>query len=642
MQRSPVAMKPMSPPNMAMSMPMQTSQTVGTQNQPQQIPDVPLFDQDDLDILEALLFSSDEEQSDATPVVHCSAPQFFRSPSFVNHLLGSLALLSLGVHATDWRGISPQLQQKLSAVSSFACDEGYQHLDLIRLNDNYCDCDDGSDEPGTSACSHTNAVFHCVNSGFFPSDIPTSHVNDGICDCCDGSDEYASGASCASDCEQQMQRFRDDKKDLIEQVEAGLKDRVTLAAEAKELWQEENQKRVALETSTASLQVMVEQLEARKSEEERLEQQEKESRVTDSKNDILRQLGLLELSKEQLASIILEIGRNGVSAKHDLLPIIRKEREAALEGDEEVVKTPMDELDEAFSERDDARQKETRRIEKLIAKRQKEEENKAQEAKEALEKAAEAAAEGVETEAVKETEAQTISTEDVAADVEEEDLTLPEVETHPIDLMYEELVASELHEREQAVETRKQYEDTKKELTEEEKKLKDAQSLLDKNYGVDHLFLALRDKCVESDPSQYLYKACFFGKATQDTTKLGDMEDFKTPEQAVTDASGDGTASTETPSENSSDSETIVTELKFSNGQKCWNGPNRSMTVKLECGPSPMVLYDVEEPSTCVYTAKLRTPAVCSEADRERIMTVNDGSARVAPHHIEIEVAPTL
>ncbi|RLN64645.1 hypothetical protein BBP00_00003314 [Phytophthora kernoviae] len=579
MQRSPVSMKPMSPPNMAMSMPMQTSQTVGTQNQPQQIPNVPLFDQDDLDILEALLFSSDEEQSDATPVVHCSAPQFFRSPS---------------------------------------------------------------DEPGTSACSHTNAVFHCVNSGFFPSDIPTSHVNDGICDCCDGSDEYASGASCASDCEQQMQRFRDDKKDLIEQVEAGLKDRVTLAAEAKELWQEENQKRVALETSTASLQVMVEQLEARKSEEERLEQQEKESRVADSKNDILRQLGLLELSKEQLALIILEIGRNGVSAKHDLLPIIRKEREAALEGDEEVVKTPMDELDEDFRERDDARQKETRHIEKLIAKRQKEEENKAQEAKEALEKAAEAAAEGVETEAVKETEAQTISTEDVAADVEEEDLTLPEVETRPIDLLYEELVASELHEREQAVETRKQYEDTKKELTEEEKKLKDAQSLLDKNYGVGHLFLALRDKCVESDPSQYLYKACFFGKATQDTTKLGDMEDFKTPEQAVTDASGDGTASTETPSEDFSDSETIVTELKFSNGQKCWNGPNRSMTVKLECGPSPMVLYDVEEPSTCVYTAKLRTPAVCSEADRERIMTVNDGSARVAPHHIEIEVAPTL
>ncbi|KAG7397667.1 hypothetical protein PHYBOEH_000353 [Phytophthora boehmeriae] len=547
----------------------------------------------------------------------------------LQRLLGLFALLSLGVHATDWRGISPQLQQKLSAVSRFSCDEGRQHLDLNRLNDNYCDCDDGSDEPGTSACSHTNAVFHCVNSGFFPSDLPTSHVNDGICDCCDGSDEYASGASCALDCEQQMQRFRDGKKDLIEQIEAGLKDRVALAAEAQELWQEENQKNAALEMSTASLQVMVEQLEARKSEEERLEQQEKENRVTASKNEILRQLGLLELSKEQLASIILEIGRDGVSAKHDLLPIIRKEREAAREGDEEVAKTPMDELDEAFRERDDARQKETKRIEKLIEDRRKEKEKKAQEEKEALEKAAEAAAAG---ETVEEVESQTISTEEVTPEIEE-DLTLPEVETRPIELLYEELAASERHEREQAVETRKQYEDTKKELKDEEKKLKDAKSVLGKNYGADHLFFALRDKCVESDPSQYTYKICFFGKATQDSTKLGDMEDFKTPEQA-SESSGDGTASGE--------ASTAVTELKFSNGQKCWNGPNRSMTVKLECGPSPMVLYEVEEPSTCVYTAKLRTPAVCNEADRERIMTVNDGSAWVAPHHIEIEVAPTL
>lgn len=52
--------------------------------QQQQTPSIPLFDQHDLEILEALLFSSDEEQSDAAPVVHCSTPQFFPSPSVVN------------------------------------------------------------------------------------------------------------------------------------------------------------------------------------------------------------------------------------------------------------------------------------------------------------------------------------------------------------------------------------------------------------------------------------------------------------------------------------------------------------------------------------------------------------------------------
>ncbi|KAK1943958.1 Glucosidase 2 subunit beta [Phytophthora citrophthora] len=545
-------------------------------------------------------------------------------------LAAVLALLSVCVRATDYRGISPELQSKLSAVSSFTCDKGQQRLELSRLNDNYCDCEDGSDEPGTSACSHTDAVFHCVNAGFFSADVPTSQVNDGLCDCCDGSDEYASGVSCASECNEKMEAFRADKKDLIEQVDAGLKDRVALAAEAQKLWDEEEVKKMQIETTVTSKKVMVEQLEARKADEERLEQEEKIKRIGASKQEILSQLGLLDLTKEQLLSIILEIGRTGVSEKHELLPIIRKEREAAYEGEEELSNTPMEEKDEAFRERDDARQKETTRIEKLIEEREKEEERKAQEAKEALEKAAEAAAEGNEAE-VAETELPAVIEEETPT--EEEDLTLPEVETHPIDLLYEELAASERYEWVQAVMTRKLHEETKKELTEEEKKLSDAQKQLEKNYGDDHVFFALRDKCVDSEAGQYKYKICFFGKATQDHTKLGDMEDIKGPEPAESEGSSEDTPT-------SAEVETTVKELKFSNGQKCWNGPNRSLEVKLECGPEPMELRDIEEPSTCVYTAKLRTPAVCSEESREKILTFND--AKVAPHHIEIEVPATL
>jgi protein kinase C substrate 80K-H len=57
-------------------------------------------------------------------------------------------------------------------------------LPTARLNDNYCDCADGADEPGTSACSHTRAAFHCANAGYFPTAIPTSRVNDGLCGWC--------------------------------------------------------------------------------------------------------------------------------------------------------------------------------------------------------------------------------------------------------------------------------------------------------------------------------------------------------------------------------------------------------------------------------------------------------------------------
>ncbi|CAI5746484.1 unnamed protein product [Peronospora destructor] len=537
-------------------------------------------------------------------------------------LATSLALLSISVAGSEWRGVSLELQQKLRIASSFTCDNGQQHLDLLRLNDNYCDCEDGSDEPGTSACSHTAAVFHCVNSGYFSANIPTSRVNDGICDCCDASDEYASGASCASNCYEVMQSFKADKSVLIEQVEYGLKDRAELVTKAQKLWDEEEVKRQQLDTSTTSLRMIVEEMEVRKQQEEQLEQEEKERLVAASKHKIVTQLGLLDLTKEQLASIILEIGRGGsVSPKRELLPIIRKEREAAVDGEKNMVKSLMDERDEAFRERDDVRQKDTQRIEKAIEQHRKDKEEKAKEAKETLEKGA--------------ADADDYESSDVSE--EEEDLTLPKVETHPIDLLYDELAVSEHYERNQAAVVRKLHENKKEELKEEENRLIEAQKLLDKDYGVDNLFFGLRNECVESDAGQYKYKVCFFGKATQDFTKLGDMEDIKGPK--VSDGKGSGKSSSISP-EDLTAAETTVKEIKFSNGDNCWNGPKRSLTVKLECGPEPMKLYDVEEPSTCVYIAKLRTPAVCGEDDHDRILTLSD--ARIAPHYIEIEVSPLL
>ncbi|XP_030756118.1 glucosidase 2 subunit beta [Sitophilus oryzae] len=75
----------------------------------------------------------------------------------------------------------------------FTCIRSSEVIDFEKVNDDYCDCEDSSDEPGTNACP--DGIFYCTQTSLnkkFPKMIPSSKVNDGICDCCDGSEEYRS------------------------------------------------------------------------------------------------------------------------------------------------------------------------------------------------------------------------------------------------------------------------------------------------------------------------------------------------------------------------------------------------------------------------------------------------------------------
>ena len=91
----------------------------------------------------------------------------------------------------------------VSASSRWRCVWSGEWLpSAAAVNDDYCDCADGSDEVGTSACAgreRSEARFTCRTQQ--NTTLPLSRVNDRICDCCDGSVHNARSASRATQCE---------------------------------------------------------------------------------------------------------------------------------------------------------------------------------------------------------------------------------------------------------------------------------------------------------------------------------------------------------------------------------------------------------------------------------------------------------
>ncbi len=155
-----------------------------------------------------------------------------------------------------------------------------------RVNDDYCDCPDGSDEPGTAACAflsslspsqpstfkgnqinHTTTLpgFYCKNKGHRPGYVPFTNVNDGICDyefCCDGSDEYdrIGGVKCEDQCVKIGKEWK--KQDEIRQksVNAARQRRKELVDEAGRLHKEVEDRITTLKTEIEAGEIKVDAL----------------------------------------------------------------------------------------------------------------------------------------------------------------------------------------------------------------------------------------------------------------------------------------------------------------------------------------------------------------------------------------------
>ena len=197
--------------------------------------------------------------------------------NFVYCLAVALLVFSpVPLKCSTTRGVSPE-RRHLYSGPSFLCGDGTS-IAIQNVNDYYCDCEDGTDEPGTSACSHVNAAekeFYCPNEGHIAKWIFRSHVDDGVCDCCDGSDEQegfcprncAALAAAQAAQEQQETDVRrqglQQKRDLIERALQIRKERKIELEAAKERYTVKQRE--------------LEEFEMKKKEQEMLEDKEREA-----------------------------------------------------------------------------------------------------------------------------------------------------------------------------------------------------------------------------------------------------------------------------------------------------------------------------------------------------------------------------
>ncbi|MCO5566408.1 hypothetical protein L7F22_020085 [Adiantum nelumboides] len=153
---------------------------------------------------------------------------------------------------------------------------------------------------------------------------------------------------------------------------------------------------------------------------------------------------------------------------------------------------------------------------------------------------------------------------------------------------------------------RKDFKESNTRLNEIQSKVSELEKKLEQDFGKDGEFYSFYGQCHELRIKKYTYKVCPFRNAVQveghSTTTLGNWDGFKDDYKS----------------------------MHFVRGDRCWNGPDRSLKVKLRCG-AKIELRDVDEPSRCEYVAELSTPAICLE-ERLKVLEQRLHSQGDGPH----------
>ncbi|XP_006898857.1 PREDICTED: glucosidase 2 subunit beta [Elephantulus edwardii] len=525
-------------------------------------------------------------------------------------LLPSLLLLlpyCSAVEVKRPRGVSLSNHHFYDESKPFTCLDGSATIPFDQVNDDYCDCKDGSDEPGTAACP--NGSFHCANAGYKPLYIPSSRVNDGVCDCCDGTDEYNSGIVCENTCKEKGRKERETLQQMAEVTREGFRLKKILIEDWKKAREEKQKKLVELQEGKKSLEDQVDTLRMVKEEAEKPEKEAKEQhrKLWEEQQAASK----AQKEQERAASAFQELDDNvdGMVSLTELqthpeldtdgdMALSEGEAQALLGGDSQADAT-------AFYDRVWAAIRDKYRSEVLPTEppaptadlTEPKEEQPPPVPSPPLEEVEEEEEEAEEEEEEEEEEAEA----EVQGEQPKERLP-PQVPPQPASPTEEDKMPPYDEETQALIdaaqEARDKFEEAEKSLREMEESIRNLEQEISFDFGPNGEFAYLYSQCYELTTNEYVYRLCPFKLVSQkpkhggSPTSLGTWGSWAGPEHDKFSA------------------------MKYEQGTGCWQGPNRSTTVRLLCGKETVVT-STTEPSRCEYLMELTTPAACPEPPPE-------------------------
>jgi len=548
----------------------------------------------------------------------------------------------------------------------FQCLDGSKLIPYSALNDDYCDCPDGSDEPGTSACP--DSTFYCKNKGHIPAVIPSSRVNDGVCDpeCCDGSDENSGIIKCPNICEQVANEHNKEEIERKKILKEGLAKKAKYLEEASELVKKENSKKEKLEREINKLNSKIQRLEEiqliAESVDKRVQNVKNEEvnkkiiencpnvlrECNDGYNEIksqssknLRKIDVYERGVDKIFSLIDDVqsilfdavNKNKVNEAIESLKEIQGEIDdmkneiTNIDDEVEIIDENVEESsDDDDDDDDDVIKDNNKKNDHFPLDLSVDLDN----IKRALElTSCEDSSKnivfcigsgfkslfiGMKDNLCNDTrnligckgwrrlknplnlnvnniinKIKYLKKSSSSNSDEDENSSMD----NELGINFKELKNNYLGVKSLLKNTRNDYDKKESEL----KKIK---KNTDIDFGPNNVFRTLHNKCFDVESSGYIYSLCLFKDAKQkpkdghSATSLGNWDKFESP-----------------------------TVMKFKNGEKCWNGPQRSATVILKCSDDNK-LVSVSEPNKCEYEMIFYTPAVCMETNDNTTETKKD------------------